>query len=84
MRPLVNTPPSAACSSCREVVGASPIAPPDFKAGDRCRVKPGHWAQGKDGIVESIAGHGLIVMRLSILGDSTPVEIGREHLEAID
>lgn len=56
----------------------------DLRPGVRCRVKSGHKFEHMEGVIERDGKRGFVELRVSILGDAVPVEIGREHLEVID
>ncbi len=56
----------------------------DIRPGLKCRVKTGHHFAHMEGLVEKDGNRGFVWLRVTILGDSTPVEIAREHLELID
>ncbi len=56
----------------------------DIRPGAKCRVKMGHHFENMEGEIEKDGSRGFVWLRVTILGDSTPVEIAREHLELID
>jgi transcription antitermination factor NusG len=57
----------------------------DIVPGVRCRVKTtGHPFENMEGFMEKNGARGFVVLRVTILGDSTPVTIERQHLEVID
>jgi hypothetical protein len=57
---------------------------PELTEGKRCRVKAGHSLEGAEGFLETKSNRGFVMLRVTILGNSTPLEISPEFLEVVD
>lgn len=54
-----------------------------LKPGIRCRVKAGHSMEGMEGWIDELTGKGRVVVSITILGTSRPVDIDPEFLEPV-
>jgi transcription antitermination factor NusG len=54
------------------------------KKGMRCRVVAGHPLEGHEGWIDDVTGGGMVVVKVTMIGEGTPVEIDPLHLERVD
>ena len=55
----------------------------NIKEGERARVRLGHALEGQEGLVETISGKGVVILRITILNTSAVLEIDPDFLEPI-
>lgn len=63
---------------------ACPQLATDIKPGMRCVVRQGHAMEGSIGLVEESGHRGMVIVRVTMLGASTPLEIDPAYLQPAD